>query len=55
MNSHRKAVPAMKECRFKSQIVPVEMPAKKKGEAPVIFDKDEVAARGHHRRSLAGI
>src|SRR5271167_3672547 len=41
VSSHRKAVAAIKECRFKSQIVPVELPAKKKGEAPVIFDKDE--------------
>src|SRR5438445_9537042 len=41
LNSHRKAVAAIKECRFKSQIVPVELPAKKKGAAPVIFDKDE--------------
>jgi acetyl-CoA C-acetyltransferase len=41
VNSHRKAVVAMKECRFKSQIVPVEIPAKKKGEAPVLFDRDE--------------
>src|SRR5579864_3202375 len=41
VNSHRKAVAAIKECRFKSQIVPVEIPAKKKGEPPTIFDKDE--------------
>jgi len=41
VNSHRKAIAAMKECRFKSQIVPVELPAKKKGEAPVLFEKDE--------------
>ena len=41
VNSHRKAVAAMKQCRFKSQIVPVEIPAKKKGAAPAIFDKDE--------------
>src|SRR6202012_5664157 len=27
LNSHRKAVAAIKECRFKSQIVPVEIPA----------------------------
>ena len=32
LNSHRKALAAMKECRFKSQIVPVELPAKKKGQ-----------------------
>jgi acetyl-CoA C-acetyltransferase len=41
VHSHRKAVSAIKECRFKSQIVPVEIPAKKKGAPPAIFDKDE--------------
>src|ERR1700757_5025706 len=41
LNSHRKAVAAWKECRFSSQVVPVELPAKKKGEAPVKFEKDE--------------
>jgi acetyl-CoA C-acetyltransferase len=41
VNSHRKALSAWKECRFKSQIVPVEIPAKRKGEAPVLFEKDE--------------
>jgi acetyl-CoA C-acetyltransferase len=41
LNSHKKAIAAWKECRFKSQVVPVELPSKKKGAAPVIFDKDE--------------
>jgi acetyl-CoA C-acetyltransferase len=41
MNSHRKAIAAWKECRFKSQIAPVEIPARKKGEAPTLFEKDE--------------
>jgi acetyl-CoA C-acetyltransferase len=41
LNSHRKAVDAWKECRFKSQVVPVELPPKKKGGEPVLFDKDE--------------
>src|SRR5690349_6157426 len=41
LNSHRKAVSAINECRFKSQFVRIELPAKKKGAAPVIFDKDE--------------
>jgi acetyl-CoA C-acetyltransferase len=41
VESHRKAVAAMKECRFKSQIVPVEIPAKKRGAPPTIFDRDE--------------
>src|SRR5947209_12765084 len=41
VNSHRKAVSAIKECRFKAQIVPVEIPARKNDAAPIIFDKDE--------------
>src|SRR5271167_472578 len=36
VNSHRKAIAAQKEGRFTSQIVGVEIPAKKKGQAPVI-------------------
>src|SRR6204780_1343346 len=43
VESHRRAVSAQKECRFKAQIVPVEIPATKKGQKgapPVIFDKD---------------
>src|ERR1700724_3616108 len=41
VSSHQKALAAIRECRFKSQIVPVEIPAKKKGAPPSIFDKDE--------------
>jgi acetyl-CoA C-acetyltransferase len=41
VNSHRKALAAIRECRFKSQIVPVEISAKKKGEPPTLFEKDE--------------
>jgi acetyl-CoA C-acetyltransferase len=41
VNSHRKAVSAIKECRFKAQIVPVEIPAKKKGAPSTFFEKDE--------------
>src|SRR2546430_13586309 len=41
LNSHRKAIEAWKECRFKSRVVPVEIPAKKKGAAPTVFDRDE--------------
>jgi acetyl-CoA C-acetyltransferase len=40
LNSHRKAIAAWKECRFASQVVPVEVPGKKKGEK-VMFEKDE--------------
>ncbi len=41
VNSHRKAVSAIKECRFKDQVIPVELPSKKKGVPPVLFAKDE--------------
>jgi acetyl-CoA C-acetyltransferase len=41
LESHRKALSAINECRFKSQVVPVELPSKKKEAVPVIFDKDE--------------
>jgi acetyl-CoA C-acetyltransferase len=41
LNSHRKALSAIRECRLKDQIVPVELPSKKKGAPPVLFTKDE--------------
>ena len=41
VQSHRKATEAWRECRFKSQVVPVEIPAKKKGQAPILFERDE--------------
>jgi acetyl-CoA C-acetyltransferase len=37
-NSHRKAIAAWKECRFKSQVVPVEIPSKK---GTIVIEKDE--------------
>ncbi len=47
VNSHRKAIAAMKECRFQSQIVPVELPTKKKGETPRAVRQRRRAAGGH--------
>src|SRR5690348_3480391 len=41
LNSHRKAAAARREGRFKAEIIPVEVPAKKKGQAPTIVDTDE--------------
>lgn len=41
LNSHRKAAAAWKECRFKSQVVPVEIPVKKKGQEATFFERDE--------------
>lgn len=39
--SHQKAIAAIKSGRFKDEIVPVELPPKKKAGEPVIFDTDE--------------
>ena len=41
LNSHRKAAAARREGRFKEEIVPVEVPSKKKGQAPTIVEADE--------------
>ena len=41
LNSHRKAIAAIRGCRFKDQIVPVELPSKKKGAPPQFFAIDE--------------
>src|ERR1700744_692301 len=55
VNSHRKAIAAWKECRFKSQIVPVEISAKKKGEAPLLFEKDESPREDTTIETLRGL
>jgi acetyl-CoA C-acetyltransferase len=41
VNSHRKAIAAIKEGRFAEQIVAVESPSKKKGVPPQTFSTDE--------------
>ena len=41
LNSHQKAAAAWKEGRFTAEVVPVEIPAKKKGSAPAVFAADE--------------
>src|SRR6201998_1905307 len=55
VNSHRKAVQAWKECRFKSQVLPVELPARKKGDPPAIFDKDEGPREDTTAESIKGL
>ena len=39
--SHQKAHKATVEGKFKSEILPIEIPPKKKGKEPIIVDKDE--------------
>uniref|UniRef100_A0A7V5CSK4 Acetyl-CoA C-acetyltransferase n=1 Tax=Acidobacterium capsulatum TaxID=33075 RepID=A0A7V5CSK4_9BACT len=41
LNSHRKAAAAQQAGHFKNEIVPVEIPAKKKGQPATLFDTDE--------------
>lgn len=41
LNSHRKAAAATREGRFAGEILPVELPAKKKGGDPTVFEHDE--------------
>jgi len=51
VNSHRKAIAAIKAGRFKDEIVPVEIPQKKG--APVIFDTDEPVREDTSTESLS--
>jgi acetyl-CoA C-acetyltransferase len=51
-NSHRKALAAIKECRFKSQIVPVELQSKK---GTTLFEKDESPREDTSVESLRGL
>jgi acetyl-CoA C-acetyltransferase len=39
--SHKKAAAAWREGRFAAEVVPVEIPAKKKGQPPTLFNYDE--------------
>jgi acetyl-CoA C-acetyltransferase len=55
VNSHRKAVAAIRECRFQSQIVPVEIPAHKKGQAPTLFERDEGPREDTSREALRAL
>ena len=51
LNSHRKAVAAIKEGRFASEIVPVEIQDRKKG--TIVFDTDEIPREDTSIESLA--
>jgi acetyl-CoA C-acetyltransferase len=55
LNSHRKAAAAWKECRFSSQVVPVEVPAKKKGQPPTIVERDESIREDATLEALAAL
>jgi acetyl-CoA C-acetyltransferase len=52
LNSHRKAAAAIKEGKFKDEIVPIEIPQKKQG-VPGIFDTDETVRADTSLEALA--
>ncbi len=41
LDSHRKAAAAWRDGRFQAQVLPVEIPANKKGQPSILFDRDE--------------
>lgn len=41
LHSHQRAAAAWREGRYAAEVVPVEIPAKKKGAAPTLFERDE--------------
>ena len=51
LNSHRKAAAAIKEGKFKDEIVPVEIPSKRG--APTVFDTDEAVREDTSLEALA--
>lgn len=55
LNSHRKATAAIREGRFDREIVPVSIPAKKKGGAPTIVSRDESVREDASLEALAGL
>ena len=55
LKSHKKASAAWKACHFASQIVPVEIPAKKKGGEPTLFSRDESVREDASIEALRGL
>jgi acetyl-CoA C-acetyltransferase len=55
LHSHQKAAAAQKAGRFTSQILPVEIPARKKGQAPTLFAHDESVREDASLESLRAL
>ena len=53
--SHQKAARAWREGRFAAEVIPVEIPAKKKGQPPTIFDRDESVREDASLESLRAL
>ena len=55
LESHRKASAAWREGRFDAEVVPVTLPAKKKGGDAVVFAKDESVREDASLEALGGL
>ncbi len=55
VESHRRAAAAWREGRFDAEVVPIEIPAKKKGAAPTIFNQDESIREDTRMETLAAL
>lgn len=55
LNSHRRAAAAWKACHFASQVVSVEIPAKKKGSESTLFTRDESVREDASMEALRGL
>jgi acetyl-CoA C-acetyltransferase len=55
LESHRRAVSAWREGRFDAEVIPVSLPAKKRGGEPTIFSRDESVREDASIESLASL
>ncbi|HTV14276.1 MAG TPA: acetyl-CoA C-acetyltransferase [Acidobacteriaceae bacterium] len=55
LRSHQKAAAAWREGRFAAEVVPVEIPAKKKGAEPRLFERDEAIREDASLESLRAL
>jgi len=55
LHSHQRAAAAWREGRFAAEVVPVEIPAKKKGAAATLFERDEAIREDASLESLRAL
>jgi acetyl-CoA C-acetyltransferase len=55
LHSHQRAAAAWREGRYAAEVVPVEIPAKKKGGAPTLFERDEAIREDASLESLRAL
>jgi acetyl-CoA C-acetyltransferase len=55
LHSHQRAAAAWREGRFAAEVVPVEVPASKKGAAPTLFERDEAIREDASVESLRAL